>query len=41
VKARVLEVAGNCVCVGVTIDGKEPKVFQADVKAGKYDQVLK
>jgi len=40
VKARVLEVAGNCVSVGVTIDGKDPKVFQKDVKAGKYDEVL-
>ncbi|MCL2143281.1 MAG: 50S ribosomal protein L11 [Methanomassiliicoccaceae archaeon] len=40
VKARVLEVAGNCVCVGVTIDGKDPKVFQADVKSGAYDSVL-
>jgi large subunit ribosomal protein L11 len=39
-KARVLEVAGNCVSVGVTIDGKDPKVFQKDVKAGKYDTVL-
>ncbi|MFA6803694.1 MAG: 50S ribosomal protein L11 [Candidatus Methanomethylophilaceae archaeon] len=36
-KARVLEVAGNCVSVGITVDGKEPKVFQADVKAGVYD----
>ncbi|MDR0888204.1 MAG: 50S ribosomal protein L11 [Candidatus Methanoplasma sp.] len=36
-KARVLEVAGNCVSVGVTIDGKDPKVFQKDVKAGLYD----
>jgi large subunit ribosomal protein L11 len=40
VKARVLEVAGNCVCVGVTIDGKDPKAFQADVKAGMYDGIL-
>jgi large subunit ribosomal protein L11 len=40
VKARVLEVAGNCVCVGVTIDGKNPKDFQKDVKAGVYDSVL-
>jgi large subunit ribosomal protein L11 len=37
VKARVLEVAGNCVSVGVTIDGKDPKVFQKDVRAGIYD----
>jgi large subunit ribosomal protein L11 len=40
VKARVLEVAGNCVCVGITVDGKDPKVFQKDVKAGMYDSVL-
>jgi large subunit ribosomal protein L11 len=40
VKARVLEVVGNCVCVGVTVDGKDPKVFQKDVKAGMYDAVL-
>jgi len=40
VKARVLEVAGNCVCVGVTVDGKNPKDFQADVKKGMYDEVL-
>ena len=36
-KARVLEVAGNCVSVGVTIDGKNPKDFTAAVKAGEYD----
>ena len=36
-KARVLEVSGNCVSVGVTIDGKNPKDFQAAVKAGEYD----
>jgi large subunit ribosomal protein L11 len=39
-KARVSEVAGNCVSVGVTIDGKEPKAFQKDIKAGVYDEVL-
>ncbi|MDR0523430.1 MAG: 50S ribosomal protein L11 [Candidatus Methanoplasma sp.] len=37
-QARVSEVAGNCVCVGVTIDGKDPKVFQKDLKAGVYDE---
>lgn len=36
-KARVLEVAGNCVSVGVTIDGKNPKDFQKDIRAGLYD----
>jgi len=39
-KARVLEVAGNCVSVGISIDGKDPKVFQKDVKAGSYDSVF-
>ncbi len=36
-KARVLEVAGSCVTMGVKIDGKAPKVFQKDVKDGLYD----
>ena len=40
-KAKVLEVAGNCagncVSVGVTIDGKNPKDFTKAVKAGEYD----
>ena len=36
-KARVMEVAGNCISVGVTIDGKDGKTFQKDVKAGLYD----
>lgn len=40
VKARVLEVAGTCVCMGITIDGKVPKAFQKDVKAGLYDAQL-
>jgi len=37
-KQRVSEVAGNCVSVGVTIDGKDAKVFQKDLKAGVYDK---
>jgi len=36
-KARVLEVTGNCVSIGVTIDGKNPKDFTKAVKAGEYD----
>lgn len=40
VKARVMEVSGNCVSLGVTIDGKDAKVFQADVRAGVYDDQL-
>lgn len=36
IEARLCEVAGNCVSVGITIDGKDPKVFQKDIKAGVY-----
>lgn len=35
--ARLCEVAGNCVSVGVTIDGKDAKVFTKDIKSGVYD----
>ncbi|MDR3205532.1 MAG: 50S ribosomal protein L11 [Candidatus Methanoplasma sp.] len=37
-QARVSEVAGACVSIGISIDGKEPKAFQKDLKAGKYDE---
>ena len=37
VKARVMEIAGTCVSMGITLDGKEPKAFQKAVKAGEYD----
>lgn len=36
-KERVLEITGTCVAMGVQIDGKDPKDFQADLKRGKYD----
>ena len=39
-KARVMEVAGNCVAAGVTIDGKSAKDFQKAVRAGEYDAQL-
>ncbi|NLU45984.1 MAG: 50S ribosomal protein L11, partial [Euryarchaeota archaeon] len=38
--ARVCEVAGTCVTMGVTVDGKEPRAFQAAVKAGTYEAQL-
>ena len=40
VKQRVLEVTGTCVSMGITIDGKDAKVFQSDVAAGAYDDQL-
>ena len=36
IEARLLEVAGNCVSVGVTIDGKDPRVLSKDIKARVY-----
>lgn len=36
-KAKVLEITGTAVSVGVTIDGKDAKAFQKDLKAGVYD----
>ena len=38
--AAVREIAGTCYSIGVKVDGKEPKQFIADVKAGKYDKEL-
>ena len=39
-KARVLEVIGTCVSMGVTVDGKGPKEVTAEIRAGKYDKAL-
>jgi large subunit ribosomal protein L11 len=39
-KARVLEVAGTAVSCGITIEGKDPRAFQAEVKEGKWDAKL-
>lgn len=36
-KKRVKEVAGTALSMGVTVDGKDPREFQKDVDAGKYD----
>ncbi len=39
-KERILEVTGTCVSMGIQIDGKDPKDFQADLKKGTYDKKL-
>lgn len=36
----VREIAGTCYSLGVKIDGKKPRDFIADVKAGKYNSQL-
>jgi large subunit ribosomal protein L11 len=40
-KDAVKEVAGSCVSVGITIDGKDPKEVQKDIDEGIYDKFLK
>jgi large subunit ribosomal protein L11 len=40
-KGAVKEVAGSCVSIGITIDGKEPKEVQKAIDEGVYDKFLK
>jgi large subunit ribosomal protein L11 len=35
-KARFREVVGTCVSMGVTVDGKDPKVIMKEIDAGGY-----
>jgi large subunit ribosomal protein L11 len=39
-KARVLEVVGTCVSMGVTVEGKPAKDFSKEIQAGKFDKQL-
>ncbi|MFQ5909264.1 MAG: 50S ribosomal protein L11 [Thermoplasmata archaeon] len=39
-KERVLEIIGSCVSMGVTVEGKDPKEMQKEVKEGVFDGVL-
>ncbi|MEM2250959.1 MAG: 50S ribosomal protein L11 [Candidatus Hadarchaeales archaeon] len=40
-KAAVKEVLGTCVSMGVTVEGKDPRIVQKEIDEGKYDEVLK
>ncbi|HPD09331.1 MAG TPA: 50S ribosomal protein L11, partial [Methanomassiliicoccales archaeon] len=40
VKARVMEVIGTCASCGITVEGKEAKDIQAEIRAGKWDAQL-
>jgi len=40
-KSAVKEVAGTCVSMGITVDGKPAKQFIREVSEGKYDSKLK
>jgi large subunit ribosomal protein L11 len=39
-KGAVKEVAGTCVSIGITIDGKEPRDVQKAIDEGVYDKFL-
>ena len=39
-KSVAREVAGSCVSMGITIEGKSAKDFLAEVKDGKWDEVF-
>ena len=39
-RARVLEVVGTCVSMGVTVDGKPAKELSKEIRAGKFDKHL-
>ena len=40
-KHMALVVIGTCKSMGVTVEGKDPKEIQAEVKKGKYDKMFK
>lgn len=37
----VKEILGTCVSMGVTCEGKNPKIVQSEINEGKYDDILK
>jgi large subunit ribosomal protein L11 len=39
-KGTIKEVAGSCVSIGITIDGKDPKEVQKAIDEGVYDKFL-
>lgn len=40
-KGKTLEVLGSAVSIGVTVEGKEPREVQAEVKEGLHDRHFK
>ena len=39
-KSVAKEIAGSCVSMGVTVEGKHPKEFMDEVNEGKWDEVF-
>ena len=38
IKERTKEIAGTCVSMGITVEGKDPREFQKQVDQGEYDK---
>jgi large subunit ribosomal protein L11 len=39
-KMAAKEVIGTCVSMGLTVDGKDPKIVQKEISEGVYDEQL-
>ena len=39
-RGAVKEILGSCASIGVTVDGKEPKLVQQEIDQGLYDEFL-
>ncbi|MEM1515008.1 MAG: 50S ribosomal protein L11 [Candidatus Bathyarchaeia archaeon] len=40
-KAAIKEIIGSCVSMGITVDGKDPKMVLREIDEGKYDEAIK
>ena len=40
-KAAVKEISGSCISMGVTINGKDPRIVQQEIDGKEYDELLK
>ncbi|MCS7098037.1 MAG: 50S ribosomal protein L11 [Candidatus Methanomethyliaceae archaeon] len=40
-KSCLKEVVGTCLSMGVTVEGKDPKIIEKEIDAGVYDEVIR
>lgn len=41
IKASAKEIVGTCISMGVTIEGKDPRLFLKELEEGKWDNLFK
>jgi len=39
-KSAAKEMLGTCISIGVTVEGKDPREVQAEIDAGKYEEIF-